>query len=468
MDSDATNTGPAPSHLRGLARSAASLGLLHATSMALTFVVGVLLARQLGPSGYGVYALAMTVATLVGMLTEFGLPVLAMREFAAAEARQSWGEARGLLHWADRVILGLSAVLLACFFAAALLFDFAARSAFLATMLWAVILVPVVGFAKLRGLALLSLGRTFAGQFAVLVLRPGLFAMALAILWLMPGRLGPAQAMIWQVVAAAAALLTVATFFHRYRPAALTSAAPVTRTRQWLVAAIPMGMSEGLRLLQGQMATLLLSVLATTAAVGLFRVADSAAAICLVPITILNVVACPYFSRLHAAGDKLELQRVVTAVSVGTFLCVLAVSLSFAFFARPLLALAFGVEFAPSAPAFQVLLLGNVIATTLGPAVSLANMTGNEKMVTIGTGIAVLAVTFCCLLLVPLFGSTGAAVSVAAALIVWNGILATIVRLRLGIDCSIFSFGIEDRAAVARITRNLLRDAGSRRARNTI
>jgi O-antigen/teichoic acid export membrane protein len=428
--------------------------------MALTFAVGVLLARQLGPSGYGVYALAMTVAALVGMMTEFGLPILAMREFAAAEARHSWGEARGLMSWADRIILGLSAALLAGFFAAALIFDLAARSAFLATMLWAALLVPLVGLAKLRGLALLSLGRTFAGQFAVLVLRPGLFALALAALWFIPGSLGPAQAMAWQVAAAAAASLTVAILFHRHRPAALRSAVAVTRARQWLVAAVPMGMTEGLRLLQGQMAILLLSILATTAAVGIFRVADSAAAICMVPITILNVVASPYFARLHAAGDKAELQRVVTAVSVATFLCVAAASLLLAIFARPLLIFAFGAELATSAPAIKVLLDGNLHASALGPAVSLANMTGHEKMVTVGTGISVVSVTVGLLLLVPTWGATGAALAVAVAMTVWTGILAAVVRLSLGLDTTIFSFGFRDQIIVANIIRNLFTPAG--------
>lgn len=456
MASDAPEALAAPSHLRGLASSAVSLGALHGASMALTFLVGVLLARQLGPSGYGVYALAMTVAALAGMLTEFGLPVLAMREFAAAEARQSWVEARGLMRWADRTILAISALLLVGFFAAALLLDFAPRSAFLATMLWAALLVPLVGMAKLRSLALLSLGRTFASQFAVLVLRPGLFALALAVVSLAPGSLGPAEAMAWQVAAAAVALLTVTAFFRRHRPAAYKSAAIVTRTRHWLVTTVPMAMSEGLRLLQGQMAIVLLSLLATTASVGLFRVADSAASICLVPITIFNVVACPYFARLHAAGDRQELQRTVTAVAVATFVAVVAISLPLALFARPLLALAFGAEFAPAAPAFQILLAGNVIATALGPSISLANMAGQEKMVTVGTGIAVAALTTCLLLLVPSFGPTGAALAVSATTILWFATLAIVVRRRLGINSAIFSTRTEDRAAVGRVFRNLI------------
>lgn len=444
------------SHLRGIARSAASLGMLNAASVGLTFLVGVLLARQLGPSGYGIYSLAMAVSALVGMFTEFGLPLLTMREFAAAEAKSSWGEAAGLVRWADRVIVAVSLILLGGFFAADMALDFAERSAFLATMAWAIVLVPVVGLAKLRGLALLSLGHTIGGQFAVLVLRPGLFALALAVVWLSRSDLGPVEAMTWQVASAGIALLAVGLAFRRFRPPMLRAATPVYRWRPWLAATMPMGMTEGLRLLQTQMATFMLSLLATTAAVGLFRVAAAAAAICLLPITILNVVASPYFARLHAEGDRDQLQKVVTSVGLGMFVCVAAIALPLALFARPLLTFAFGSQFGSSAPAFVILLLGNLGACALGPAVNLANMAGLERQVTMSTGVAVLIVTLTALALIPVLSATGGAIAVVAAIAGWNGILAAIVRRRIGINPTIFAVSGAEISTAARLLHRLI------------
>ena len=74
------------SPLRRLAHSAGSLAMLNLASMALALFIGVLLARRLGPAEYGIYGLAMTIATLAGLITELGLPVLTMREVAAAQA----------------------------------------------------------------------------------------------------------------------------------------------------------------------------------------------------------------------------------------------------------------------------------------------------------------------------------------------------------------------------------------------
>ena len=429
------------SPLRQLVRAAASLGVLHIGSMGLTFIVGILLARQLGPSGYGVYALAMAVTALAGMLTEFGLPLLAMREFASAEAKGSWGEARGLIYWADRVILSISAVVLAGFFIAAIFYDFAQQSAFLATMIWAIILIPIVAIAKLRGLALLSMGHTFAGQFAVLILRPGLFALALAVIWLLSQRLGPVEAMIWQVVAASGALLTVLLFFHRLRPAAMRNTPRVNHWRNWLSATLPMGMTEGLRLLQGQLAIFLLGILMTTEAVGLFRVAEASAAICLVPTTILNVVAAPHFSRLKAEGNMAELQRVLAFVTLMLFASVAVLSIPILFFGEFFITLAFGAEFIGSFPSLAVLLIGGLVLCVFGPVATLANMIGEERAVTFGSGLAVIAQLVTAGSLIPYWGLGGAAFGVIMGQAAWFAFLAFRIYRRTGLNPTILSIG---------------------------
>lgn len=427
------------SPLRQLLRAAASLGVLHIGSMGLTFLVGILLARQLGPSGYGVYALAMAATALAGMLTEFGLPLLAMREFARAEATQSWGAARGLIRWADRIILSISSVILIGFFISAFLFDFAQQSAFLATMIWAIILVPIVAIAKLRGLALLSMGHIFAGQFAVLILRPGLFALALAVIWLMARDLGPAQAMVWQVVAAAIALVTVAIFFHRLRPQAMRDAQPVNQSRSWLSATVPMGMTEGLRLLQGQLAIFLLGLLMTTEAVGLFRVAEASAAICLVPTTILNVVAAPHFSRLHAQRNMAELQRLLAFVTTGFVIGIALLSLPLLIFGPQLIALAFGSEFTNAFTPLVLLLIGGLLIGFFGPVATLANMIGEERAVTKGSVLAVAAQAICALALIPVAGIIGAALGVIAGQAAWYGYLAYRVYRITGLDSTLLA-----------------------------
>src|SRR5687768_16624966 len=71
-----------------LLRASVGTATLRALSIALTFVVGVLLARVLGPGGYGLYVLVMAITALLTAPTELGLPALVLREVAAAHTRQ--------------------------------------------------------------------------------------------------------------------------------------------------------------------------------------------------------------------------------------------------------------------------------------------------------------------------------------------------------------------------------------------
>ncbi len=431
---------PAPEGaIRRVVHAAGSLAVLNLGSMGIAFLIGVLLARQLGPSDYGIYGLAMTVVTLAGMVTEFGLPTLTMREVAAAKARDSWSEARGLELWADRVVLALSALLLIGFFIWAKLTGKAATSAFAATMVWAILLIPVVALGKLRGLALLSLGHTIAGQLPVLLIRPGLFALALIAAWAAGKVLSPQLAMALQAGAALVAMLVVRTAWLRLRPERMRRAAPIYHARSWMAACIPMGMTEGLRLLQGQSAILLLGLLANTRQVGIYRVADAVAAIAGVGMSILATAATPMFASLHASGNKEELQRVASVTALGMTLSTLLLGLPFLLAGKWIFGFVFGSGFAPSITPFLLIWGGLIIFSIFGPAQTLANMSGHQQASAISLVIAVAVNIGVGLVLIPKFQAAGAALGVMSANMASGLWLWRRMQKLEGINASVFS-----------------------------
>ena len=452
--------------LRRLAEAAGSLAVLNLGSMAIAFLIGVLLARQLGPSDYGIYGLAMTVVTLAGMVTEFGLPTLTMREVAAAKARDNWGAARGLELWADRVVLALSALLLIGFFVWAGLTGKAATSAFAATMVWAILLIPVVALGKLRGLALLSLGHTIAGQLPVLLIRPGLFALALLAAWAIGKSLSPQLAMAMQAGAALAAMLVVRTAWLRLRPEAMRRAAPIYHARSWMAACIPMGMNEGLRLLQGQSAILLLGLLANTRQVGIYRVADAVAAIAGVGMSILATAATPMFASLHASGSRQELQRVASVTALGMTLSTFLLGLPFLLAGKWIFSFVFGTAFAPSAVPFLLIWGGMVTFSIFGPAQTLANMSGHQSISATSLVIAVSVNVGVGLVLIPFFQAAGAAMGVAAANLASGLWLWRRLGKLEGINASVFSADLLTLAQSHRIGNFLRLQSGAVRGKD--
>lgn len=422
------------SAVRQFARSSATMALLYAGATALTFLVGALLARLLGASGYGIYALAMTTATLVGTVTEFGLPVLAMREAGTARADGAWGRLKGLLHWGDRAILMLSALLIAATWAGYELFVRDRSSAYLATLLWAVALIPFVALAKLRAFVLLAFDRVVASQLPVMILRPALFVAGCLGWWWLAGSLTPAAAMAVQAGGAALVLAAVWVLFRRYRPAALTTAQPVYARREWLSAALPMGLTEGLRLLQGQLALILVGVFATAAEAGIYRVADAVAQVAAIAASVAGTAATPMFARLWREGDRAGLERVAVLAAWTMLGGALALGLPVLLLGKWLFPLVFGAEFAASLPVFAVLWGGMLVAACFGLVLALANMTGRHVLTTQSFAVIAAVNLAAGPVLVRLAGAEGAALAAALGSLAGAAYCAVALKRRTGLN----------------------------------
>jgi O-antigen/teichoic acid export membrane protein len=429
---------PALSPARQFLRSSGTMVLLYAGATGLTFLVGVLLAQMLGPRGYGFYALAMTTGTLVGLVTEFGLPVLAMRETGGARASGEWGRLRGLLRWADRTVLALSALLIATTYAGYYWFQPEGGSAYLATLIWAVAMVPFVAIAKLRSFVLIALDQILASQAPTMILRPLLFLAGCAAWLWWAGSLSPEAAMAAQTLAAALVMVLIIALYLRSKPPELRSTKPEYAVRYWLAACLPMGMTEGLRLLQGQLALLLVGALASASAAGIYRVADAAAAITAMTASIVGTAATPMFGRLWGEQDLTGLQRVASLAAWGMVFGAVALGLPLAVLGDWLFPLVFGAGFDGSVPVFVVLWLGAIGFACCGLAMALATMTGHHVLATQSLGIVALVNLALGLGLVPSFGAVGGAWAALAGTIAGNGWCAWQFKRRTGINPTVF------------------------------
>lgn len=432
-----SGTGDTP--VRRFLRSSGIMALFYAAAMVLAFATGIVLTRSLGAYGYGIYSLALTTATLVGLITEFGLPVLAMRETGTARASGQWGALRGLLRWSDRAILLLSALLIAGTYLWIVLSGRADDSDYLATMLWAVALLPLVGLAKLRSTVLLALDRVAAGQFAVMVLRPAVF---LALCFAIPafvGALDASGAMIAQVGAALASLAVTTWLFRRWRPAELASAAPHYDVRGWLAASVPMGMTEGLRLLQGQLALLLTGWLAGAAAAGVYRGADAVLQLATVIASVAATAATPMFARMVKEGDRAGVERIAGLACLAMAGGVLAIALPIALVGDWLFPALFGRDFAASPPVFAILSAGLFATYCMGLAQSLANMSGHHVLTTQSFLVTAAINLALGLALIPAQGAIGAAIATAVSATCGAGWCAWRLWRRTGYNTSLFN-----------------------------
>lgn len=429
-----------PDVTRRLAGPAGWSLALRVVAAALALAVSILLARLLGPEGYGVYAFALAVVMLLALPTQAGLPTLLVREVARYDADGDWSRLTGLLRRGNQAVALLALAVASVAAVIAIARGSALSAEERATFLWALCLVPLYSLGNLRGAALRGLRRVISGQFPEYVVRPGVFAgcllASLAVFGTAggpDGGIGPAEAMALHASAALVAFLVGVALLRGGLPDAARSAARRYDSRTWLRSLLPLTLLAGISMINNQMDVVLLGLLSTDAEVGIYRAALSASMPVVFALSAVNLVVAPHFSRLFAGGDLAGLQRLVTwSARVAAGVAVPA-GLLLALFGTPLLGFVFGEPFAAGGAALAILVAGQLVNAMAGSVGNLLNMTGHERETVLGVGVAAAANLALNVALIPSWGMEGAATATAASLVVWNVLLVVRARRRLGI-----------------------------------
>ena len=405
----------------------------------IAFFLAVVLARALGPEGYGAYAFVLSIIMLLAIPAQVGLPQLVVRETAKAHANKHWGLMRGLWRWGNRFVALFSALMvgigiLVLWIGGAWLEDTRWE-----TLAVGLALVPLIALGNVRGAALRGLRRVVVGQLPEQILRPGLSrVMVLALIWWWPSAdLNPPLLMGLHGGAALIAFATGAALLWCIRPAPLfTSPPPDYQASFWRQAAMPLALLGGLQIINAHMGIIMLGLLSGDEEVGIYRVAVQVATLVVFGLQAVNQVLQPYFVRLHAQGDLKRLQQLVTSSARIILLLAFPPVLVMVVAGAPLLGLLFGEEYRPGALTLAIIGVAQLINAGMGSVGVLLNMTGHERDTLRGVAVAAIANVMLNLVLIPLYGMEGAATAMALTLVVWNLLLWRAVRRRLGINSS--------------------------------
>ncbi len=422
-----------------LIKGAAGTTGLRLTFACLGFVTAILLARHLGPSGYGAYTFVMVLVGFLTIPSELGIPGLAVREIAVANANRDWSQMRGFIQRAHQGIAVLSVTLIAAGVIALLLLGDQIDPVRRQSMWLGVALVPLISFGALRSAMLRGLRKVILGQMPEQVVRPAVLVVLIGlVLALGTGDLSPPVVMLCQIAATLVAFCWGVVVFLRHCPPELARAVPVFRTREWILSTIPFGLSATMMLVNGRTDILALGLFREDAEVGVYRVAVQMALPVIFALQAVNMIQAPHIAHLYATGDRKRLQTMVTRSSQA----VLAVAGCAAFvviaFGEPLIRLMFGPHFVAAHTPLVILAIGQLVNAGMGSVASLLNMTGHERDTTKIVLVAAMLNLTLNLVLTPIWGMLGAATATATSLIVWNVIMWRMVKRRIGIHASPF------------------------------
>jgi O-antigen/teichoic acid export membrane protein len=394
----------------------------------------VLLARLLGPVGYGEYAFAFGWLQVLLVFAQGGFSTAALRFVGEYRAQEQAGLLNGFMRFATRTALSESIVIAVCAAMIAVLFD-TSNDRTLLNFVIACAALPALSQFLLHSTFIRGFGEAIASMLVGLIHPVLLTLVLLTFIWPLSAGISSTMALslnLGVAMCALAIVIGVQRHFMRTHELDPRNAPLERRNREWFTTATQMMFASGMFYLHARTGVVITGLLLDATSAGTYalveRIADSA---CL-GLMAVNLLAGPSFAALYAQGRQLQLQRYARLAAIGATAVMLISVVPIAFMGRQILGL-FGEEFVAGYSALLVLLIAAAVSAMTGSAVLLLGMTGEHRANTVlsigGVGVNLLL----SLLLIPRFGLLGTAMANATSLIAWNLALVWYARKRLGI-----------------------------------
>lgn len=408
-------------------------GGIMAANRILTLALGIVLARMLGAMNYGIYAYALAIMSFLLLAAEAGVPTLLTREIATRHGHRQWGLLRGVVGGAGQSV-GLVALSVSL---VGLLVLWQQADALSSRELWTyglmLMVVPVLALGKTVTHALLGLGRVVAGQAANLLMQPLLVLLFVGVTFLVwPGSSKPHYVMASQLLAALIVLLVSGLVLRYLIPREVLHHQPKYKRRAWLKRALPFTLIAGAGLINTQADIIMLGWYRTPEEVGVYSVAARGGVLVTFVIQAASAVLLPHFARLYATNQVAHLSALFKSSTLVILLGTLPIVFVFVSFGGPVIEWVFGGQYRSAATPLAILAVGYGINVMFGPVGALLQMTGNESVTARVLWIAAALNVVMNSILIPLYGSAGAATATAISVALYHAQLRYVTWMRLG------------------------------------
>ena len=421
----------------GAQRQALTAFAIRIASAAIAFLSQIVLARLMGEFEYGIYAFVWVIVILTGNLSCLGFHTSIIRFYHQHIASDEQGMLRGL-NLASCLIAFFTATLVGALgFAFLFLFGDSFASYYLVPIGIALFVIPMIalgdildGMARARGWTVSALAPTY-------ILRPILILafMAAAALFDAPhdARTAMAAALAATYVTTLGRLAQLALLIGKDR----SNAPRRYQLGAWMKYSFLLFLVDGIGFMLTNADVVVVGLYLPPDQVGIYFAA--AKTIVLVQFVYFSVkaAATPRFSAIIAAGDRDALAAFAAQATRWTFWPSLVVGLC-ALAAGEFLLSLFGPSFTDGYWLMVILFAGILTKASVGPAEILLTMAGHQKLCVGVYAVTLIAAVGLYVVMIPLFGLTGAAVAAATAIMIESFLLHLTVRRTLGI--TLFAF----------------------------
>ena len=206
-------------------------------------------------------------------------------------------------------------------------------------------------------------------------------------------------------------------------PTDILSEGAVFRWGRWSHSFGPFLLLGFTQIANSQLPMLSLGLFGQAEGAAFYRVSDQLAGLAALGLLAVNLAFAPTISRANARGDKDGLQTVLLQSMRLIYLLTVPAILFLVVFSTTILGLLFGPEFREAWPILLVLCLRTGFNAIAGPVGLMLNMLGHERETLRGVRLSLLCNVVLAIVLVPMLGALGAALSSTCATVVFNVLL---------------------------------------------
>jgi len=417
-------------HMQELLRGASIAFALKILAACLAFGLNVLLARQLGAEGAGIFFLAFTIVLIVAAIGRVGMENVLVRFIAANVAAGKPGKVLGVYQKAMLFSLLVAAPLSTLLY---LLAPWVSQVVFtkqelaqpLSVMAMAVVPLALLTLHAhaLQGLknivAFISVMSVSVPMITCLIAAPFLFQYGV-------------DAAAWSYLLATILTLLVGRGMWQKATSLFEAQAVEFDNRELLSSSQPLFGVVMLNIIITWSPTLFLGVWESSENVGIYSAANRTAMLTSFVLVAVNSIAAPKFAALYQQGEMEALGSV--ARKSARIMVVLASPALLLFLLIPEWILAvFGEQFKQGAVVLIILAIGQFVNVVTGSVGYLLMMSGNERLMRNNLLFCAILGIILSLWLVPHYGIVGGAVSAALMLSMQNVIAVILVWKKLNI-----------------------------------
>lgn len=376
--------------------------------------LAVLLARILKADQYGLYNLALTVATVAASFPTLGLDAAIVRYTAVFASRRDVASVLGTLQLGIGVPAVLSIIVaIGVALAAEPIANGLMHEPRLAPLLIiASFLIPAIVLSRQLAATLQGFKRIEYTVLAEQFSQPTVRFVILLIFALLG--LTAAYAILASALAALAVTVMLLILVHRTFPLYGASREAKRDPRELMRFSLPVFFSNVVTTLGHNLQTIFLGVLSTVENVGIFAVASHLNLIGSVFQHSVVAASMPLFAESQDRGDRRALEHLYQVTSKWSLSLNLPFFIMILAYPQALLAV-FGSEFSAGAAVLVILAWANLINAATGTSGAVLDMTGHTRVKLLNASVAVVLALGLNLLLIPRFGIVGAAIAALAS-----------------------------------------------------